>query len=590
LQDTDAIFVDFSGPDSDTFLVTANLPIENATAIRLEALTHISLPNKGPGRAINGNFVLSEFEVLQSAGDGQAFAPIKLKHAVADHSQDDHPITDAIDGNKQKSGWAINVKGGMLNMDREAVFFPAETITTENGSRIQFQLHHNSGSKYTLGHFRLSVSDAVPESLSLPVPIRRILAKPKDKRTKAEADQLLAAYQGTDPLRKAMADKVASLKRDREELVKAIPTTMILREKAKPRETHILVRGDFLNHGALVSPAVPKVLPPLESESEIANRLEFAEWLLDSDHPLTSRVTVNRVWQRYFGLGIAETENDFGLQASPPTHPELLDWLAAEFMGRPRTQEDQANPNAWSMKALHRLIVTSATYRQSSNIRPELLERDPQNRLLARQTRMRMEAEVVRDASLAACGLLSEKMEGPGVHPPQPAGIYVLTQQAKPWPDEKGLDRYRRALYTQFYRSSPYPMLVTFDASDANTTCTRRPRSNTPLQALTLANDAAFVEMAQSLAMKILADAEAYPEARLRTAFHRAFSREPSAEELNVLLSYVEQQELQFEKDPKAAEKAAPKELPKDVTTTEAAVWVAVARVILNLDEFITRE
>jgi hypothetical protein len=203
---------------------------------------------------------------------------------------------------------------------------------------------------------------------------------------------------------------------------------------------------------------------------------------------------------------------------------------------------------------------------------------------------MRMEAEVVRDATLAASGLLSEKMQGPGVHPPQPAGIYVLTQQAKPWPNEKPLDRFRRAIYTQFWRSSPYPMLVTFDAADGITACSRRPRSNTPLQALTLANDAAFVEMAQSLGLRILTEAPAYPEGRLREAFHFAFSREPAEEELRVLLPFVERQQSQFEKDPKAASAAVPKQLPKDVNTAEAAAWVAVARVLLNLDEFITRE
>ena len=590
LQDTDAIFVDFSGPDNDTFVVTANFPLENVTAIRLEALTHNSLPNKGPGRATNGNFVLSEFEVLQKPGTAGDFARVQLRHAVADHSQDSHPVTAAIDGDKQKSGWAINVKGGKLNVDREAIFFPADPISAKNGSQIRFLLHHNSGSKYTLGHFRLSVSDAPAESLMIPEPIRRILAKPKDKRTKAEADQLVAAYRETDAERKPLADKVAKLRQDRAELAKQIPTTMILRERAKPRETHIHVRGDFLNHGAEVSSGVPSVLPPLESESPIPNRLEFAEWLFEPDHPLTARVTVNRIWQRYFGLGLVETENDFGLQGSPPTHPELLDWLASEFMGLPRTKGEGPSPEAWSMKALHRLIVTSATYRQSSKIRPELLERDPRNRLLARQTRMRMEAEVVRDASLAASGLLSAKMHGPGVHPPQPEGIYVLTQQKKPWPDEKGLDRYRRAVYTYFWRSSPYPMLVTFDASDANTACTRRPRSNTPLQALTLANDQAFVEMAQALAIKILAEAPAYPEGRLREAFHRAYSREPSEEELNVLLPFVEKQQKHFESDPNAAGLAAPKQLPKNITTAEAATWAAVARVILNLDEFITRE
>ncbi len=580
VQDNDAVFVDFSGPDTDTFLVTADLPLNNATAIRLEALTHISLPNKGPGRAGNGNFVLSEFEVFQGSSDAKNLAPIKLIHAVADHSQDGHPVTAAIDGNKQKLGWAINIKGGKLNVDREAIFFPANAIATKQGSRVQFRLHQNSGSKYTLGYFRLSVSDAPQQSLMLPEPLRRILAKPKAKRSKAEQNQLLAAYQNTDAARKPLADKVAQLKSEREDLAKAIPTTMILRERAKPRETFIHVRGDFLRHGAEVTPDVPRVLPPLKSEHEFPNRLEFAEWLLDPSHPLTARVTVNRIWQRYFGLGFVETENDFGLQSSPPSHPELLDWLSAEFFG----------PQGWSMKSLHRLIVTSATYRQSSNLRDDLKERDPRNRLLARQTRMRIEAEIVRDASLAACGLLSAKMHGPGVHPPQPAGIYVLTQQAKPWPTENGLDRYRRAIYTYFWRSSPYPMLVTFDASDATTTCTRRSRSNTPLQALTLANDAAFVEMAQSLALRILAEAPAYPEGRLREAFHLAFSREPSNAELSVLLPFVEKQQTQFEKAPQAAALAAPKGLPKDVPAIEAATWVAVARVLLNLDEFITRE
>ena len=516
--------------------------------------------------------------------------PSNSSHAVADHSQDNYPVTDAIDGNKEKTGWAINVQGGKLNVDREAIFFPAAAITAEQGSAIQIQLHQNHGSKYTLGHFRLSVSNALPESLTIPAPIRKILEKPKAQRTQARANQLLAAYRDTDSERKPLAEKVANLKRDRESLAKAIPTTMILRERAKPRETHIHVRGDFLRKGAKVTPSVPDVLPPLESENELPNRLEFAEWLLDPAHPLTARVTVNRFWQRYFGLGFVETENDFGTQGAPPSHPELLDWLASEFMGTPRSGESRKNPEAWSMKALHRLIVTSATYRQSSHVREDLAERDPRNRLLARQTRMRMEAEIVRDVSLAASGLLSTKMHGPGVHPPQPAGIYVLTQQKKPWPDEKGLDRYRRALYTYFWRSSPYPMLVTFDASDATTTCTRRPRSNTPLQALTLANDQAFVEMAQALAMRILQEAPAYEEGRLRHAFHIAFTREPNEKELAVMLPFIERQHAEFEKDPKAATAAAPKKLPKEISPTEAATWVAAARVLLNLDEFITRE
>ncbi len=589
-QENEAIFVDFSGPDSDTFLITANLPMEKVTAIRLEALTHISLPNKGPGRGGNGNFVLNEFEVLQGSGDAKTFAPVKLAHAVADHSQDNYPVTDAIDGKREKTGWAINLKGGNFNVDREAIFFPAAPISAEKGSAIQIQLHQNHGSKYTLGHFRLSVSHAMPESLMIPAPIRRILEKPRAKRTKTEQAQLLAAYRDTDTERKPLAEKVAGLKRDRDDVAKAVPTTMILRERVTPRETHIHVRGDFLRKGAQVTPDVPDVLPALESENEIPNRLELAKWLLDPAHPLTARVTVNRIWQRYFGLGFVETENDFGTQSTPPSHPELLDWLASEFRRTPQSEGSIKNPNAWSMKSLHRLIVTSATYRQSSRLRPELAERDPRNRLLARQTRMRIAAEAVRDVSLAASGLLSTKMHGPGVHPPQPEGIYVLTQQKKPWPDEKGLDRYRRAVYTYFWRSSPYPMLVTFDASDATTSCTRRPRSNTPLQALTLANDHAFVEMAQALALRILKEAPAYEEGRLRHAFHVAFTREPSEKELAVLLPFIEKQRAEFEKNPQAAALAAPKDCPKDISPAEAATWVAAARVLLNLDEFITRE
>ncbi len=590
VQENEAIFVDFSGPDSDTFVITAKLPMDAITAIRLEALTHNSLPNKGPGRASNGNFVLSEFEVLQQSAGSKKFVPVKLAHAVADHSQKSHPVLNAIDGDKTKSGWAINVARGNMNVNREAIFFPQSAIESKTGSTIQILIHQNSGSKYTLGHFRLSVSDALPESLTIPAPIQRILAKPKNKRTKAEADQLLAAYRETDQARKPLAKKVADLSQQRDALSKAIPTTMILRERKSARQTHIHVRGDWLRKGAKVQPNTPRVLPKFPANNKPATRLDLARWLLDPKHPLTARVTVNRIWQRYFGLGFVETENDFGLQGSLPSHPELLDWLALEFMGTPRVEGSQTSPTAWSLKALHRLIVTSATYRQSSHQREDLIERDPRNRLLARQTRMRLEAEIVRDVSLAASGLLSTKMQGPGVHPPQPAGIYVLTQQKKPWPEESGLDRYRRALYTYFWRSSPYPMLVTFDASDANTTCTRRPRSNTPLQALTLANDAAFIEMAQHLALRILEDAPAYPEARLRHAFHLAFSREPDERELAVLVPYVDRQQSQFEKDAKAAAAAAPKPLTKDIPPADAATWVAVSRVLLNLDEFITRE
>jgi hypothetical protein len=242
------------------------------------------------------------------------------------------------------------------------------------------------------------------------------------------------------------------------------------------------------------------------------------------------------------------------------------------------------------MKALHRLIVTSATYRQSSHVRPELLSRDPQNRLLARQSRLRLEAEVIRDTALAAAGLLSPKMLGPGVYPPQPKGIYVVTQTKKNWPESTGADRFRRGMYTYFWRSSPYPFLPTFDAPDANTTCTRRSRSNTPLQALTLANDQSFLEMAQATAVRILRESPKYDDGRIRYAFHVALSRDPKPAEEKSLERFLHSQRKRFTADTKAAKQAAPDSLPAGVTPSEGAAWTAVARVLMNLDEFITRE
>jgi hypothetical protein len=328
-----------------------------------------------------------------------------------------------------------------------------------------------------------------------------------------------------------------------------------------------------------VQPNVPAILPPIASAETPVNRLDFARWLFTPEHPLTSRVSVNRIWQRLFGIGLVETDEDFGAQGEPPSHPELLDQLASEFMRL-----------GWSQKQLIRLIVTSATYRQSSSVTPELLALDPRNRLLARQSRVRLEAEGVRDVALSASGLLSQKMLGPGVYPPQPKGIYVVTQVSKQWPESKGDDRYRRGLYTYFWRSSPYPMLPTFDAPDANGTCTRRSRSNTPLQALTLANDGAFMEFAKALSDRILNESSDYDEAKIRFAFDAVLARQPSDFEKERLLAFVAGQREHFEANAEAAKSAASTTRPESADEAASATWTAFARVLLNLDEFITRE
>ena len=578
--DDDSLIVDFSVPANDTYTVTLESALESITAVRIETLTHTSLPKNGPGRADNGNFILSEITLSAAPSGGNAKpAPIKITSAAADHSQEGYPVSNAIDGNP-KTGWAINTKTGSPNVDRQAIFFPARPIAHVGGSQLVLTMAHNGESaNYLVGRFRVSVSGAAPADLKIPAPILAIARTARDKRSKAQQVQLVDAYRGTDTGRNQLSDALISLKKRLAAINKAIPTTMVLRERKQPRKTHIHIRGDFLRKGARVLPDVPEVLPPMKTAVPVGTRLDLAGWLFDPKHPLTARVTVNRFWQRFFGLGFVETENDFGLQGDPPSHPELLDWLASEFIRR-----------GWAVKDLHRLIVTSATYRQSSATRPELLQRDPQNRLLARQIRMRMEAETIRDTALAAAGLISDKIGGPGVYPPQPEGIYVLTQQKKAWPEATGEDRFRRCMYTYFWRSSPYPFLPTFDAPDATTTCTRRSRSNTPLQALTLANDKAFFEMAQGVAVRILSDGPTPDLQRLRFGFRACLSREPSAEELGALTEFLSSQRKRFSESEKDAALVAPVRRPDGVSVSEAAAWTAISRVLVNLDEFITRE
>ncbi|MGE3314150.1 MAG: PSD1 and planctomycete cytochrome C domain-containing protein [Planctomycetaceae bacterium] len=586
-----SLIVDFSVPANDNYIIEFDAPFEEITAIRLETLTHPSLPMMGPGRGSNGNFVLSEFE-LEAGVDGGAKSRVKLAGAVADHSQDGYPVSYAIDG-KAKTGWAINVNSGSLNVNREAVFFPAEPIRGKT-PRLTVTLKQNHfDANFLVGRFRISAANAPVDMLKIPAGVRRIAQIEPEKRTPAQAEELAAAFRATDSERAALAGRLDSLKSEREQLVKTIPTTLVLQERKEARESHILLRGDFLRKGARVSGGVPAVLPAIRAEMKEAapSRRDLANWLFDPANPLTSRVTVNRFWQAFFGTGLVETENDFGTQGSPPSHPELLDWLADEFFR-----------SGWDVKSIHRQIVVSATYRQASELREEIAARDPANRLLARQSRLRLEAEAVRDVTLAAAGVFCDKMHGPGVYPPQPEGIYVLTQQKKSWPESQGPDRYRRGLYTHFWRSSPYPMLPTFDAPDANTACTRRPRSNTPLQALTLANDRSFFEMAVALAKRILNEGPKSNEERVRYAFRICLAREPKEAELNRLLQFL-QSELTASPQPAdealaavassvaggpaASTSPAAPQVDRD---TETTAWVAFSRVLLNLDEFITRE
>ena len=316
----------------------------------------------------------------------------------------------------------------------------------------------------------------------------------------------------------------------------------------------------------------PAVLPPLPAD-EPPNRLGLAQWLVSKDNPLTARVEVNRIWEQFFGSGIVETSEDFGTQGARPSHPELLDWLAVEFMDR-----------GWSMKGLARLIVTSATYRQSSVIPPALLERDPYNRLLARGPRFRMEAEMIRDVALAAAGLLSPKIGGPSVFPPQPEGIWDLPYNDDKWVASKGEDRYRRGLYIFIRRTAPYPSLLNFDATSREACTVRRVRTNTPLQALTTLNDPAFFEAAQALARRVVEHAGPEPRRRVEMAYRLAVARLPNPSELDRILSWQRTERDYFQAHQEDARKLT------GAPDADLASWTMLSNVLLNLDETVTKE
>ena len=535
--------------ESDTYVMQSVAPETGTiTAVRLEALTHPSLPQQGPGRASNGNFVLSG---LTFETDG---VPHKFRKALADHAQVKYDANDVL-LNQGSKGWAVNAADPKeRNVDRQAVFLLERAHDVREGQAFTFTLRFSQTPKgYPLGRFRLAVTFATERVVELPVAAQKVVFLERDRRSPQDIESLRQALQKNP----ADSTRALELQKQIKALDAGIDATLILKEGARIRPTHVQKRGDFLAPGEAVEPNGFAFLPPLPVKGRPANRLDLARWLVSADNPLAPRVVVNRLWQQYFGKGLVETENDFGMQGSLPTHPELLDWLAVELVQR-----------GWGLKDMHRLIVTSATYRQSSAMRPELRTKDADNRLLARQHRLRLEAEIIRDAALTASGLLTRKLGGPGVYPPQPPEIFAFTQNNHPWPESKGPERYRRGMYTFIWRQSQHPLLTTFDAPDAQAACTGRNRSNTPLQALHLANDPTFIEMARGLAERVTKEGPADDAGRIDYAFRLCFCRAPADAERSRLLQYLEQQ--------------------RQANAEQA--WTMLARVLLNLDEFVTRE
>ncbi len=424
---------------------------------------------------------------------------------------------------------------------------------------------------------------------SLPDPVKKyVLADPANRtgeQTKRIREYFLEyvykpARATFDPLHKQLDD----LKKQQEELEKAIPATLVTQELPQPRDAHVLRRGEYDTPQEKVERGVPAVLPPLPGDAP-KNRLGLAQWLVSPSHPLTARVTVNRFWQHYFGTGLVKTAEDFGAQGEWPSHPELLDWLAVEFM-----------ESGWDVKHMQRLIVTSATYRQSSRITPELYQRDPENRLLARGPRSRMDAEMVRDNALAISGLLVDRIGGPSVKPYQPPGLweavgYTTSDTAK-FVQDHGDALYRRSMYTFWKRTSPPPAMLLLDAPSRETCTARRPRTNTPSAALALMNDVQFFEAARGLAERMMNEAGSQPEQRVALGFRLATARPPDPEEVSVLIQQYDAQLAECRKNPEAALKVintGESKPDESLDPVELAAWTMVANVILNLDETITK-
>ena len=564
-----SLLSDGRGSANDIYRVTAGSSLKKISAVRLRVLTHDSLPKLGPGLAPNGNFILTRFAA--SLGSEE----LRFSRAFADHEQSGYLVEGAIDADLV-SGWAINAGKAAttkMNADHEAVFVFAKPVEPK-GQPLMFRLHHERNEHYLVGRFALEFSETAPSGTDHGLELLAALKTDAAARSPAQLKLVADAF-----ARNGKNSQGAS--GDKAEL-------MVMRDSENLRDTFIFQRGDFTRPdkaaGSLQLGVPAAILAAFKSPpTNFNNRLDLARVLVSPENPLTPRVTMNRVWMRYFGRGLVETEEDFGTQGSPPTHPELLDWLGREFVRR-----------GWSMKAMHRLIVTSATYGQSSAARPDLAERDARNLLLARQSRVRVEAEVIRDAALSASGLLDATVGGPGVNPPIPDGVFAFTQTAKTWKTSTGGARYRRAMYTVFYRSAPHPLFTTFDAPDFQTVCTRRARSNTPLQSLLLANDEAFFEIAQGFAARLVkeipGDGDQMCDARILRACRLALTREPEAAELAALRELYRQQLSSFRDDQVGAAKVAGPALAKAIDPAAGAALVLVTRAILNTDNFITRE
>lgn len=597
-----------SGPNvaKDVYSVASPVSEGALGGFLLECFPDASLPEKSLGRYSNGNFVLTKVEVSISAPSLKKPKAVKLRKAVADYSQKNWDISLVNDGNASK-GWAVD--GPTRKEPCKALFAFDSLVEVPADATITVTLHHEAITQHNIGRFRISVSQSSPETLGLdgttvPNEVRNALAVVSDKRKPKQNKALQKYFREKVPneLRKADAALAAAKKRAAD-FAKSLPSTMVMREAAV-RDAFILKRGEYDKPGDKVVRGLPAVLPPMPEGAPL-NRLGLAQWVVSRDNPLTARVWVNREWERFFGTGLVKTSENFGSQSEYPSHPQLLDWLAAEFMEpsvAPSVAGIAARP--WDMKAIQKLIVTSATYQQSSgNLVDAAAGRlhagtsvDPQNRLLWRGPRFRLPGEVIRDQALAVSGLLAPEIGGRSVRPYMPAGVWDETSKygnLRNYKHDTGEGLYRRTMYTIWKRTAAPPSMLLFDAPNREVCTVKRSRTNTPLQALSLLNEVTFVEAARRLAERILTEGGETAAERLEFGFQLVTARKPSVDEVKILLDGLNADLAKFSSEAPNADSLiafGDAKSSDDVNKAELAAWALTANVLLNLDEVVTRE
>ncbi|MBI3417385.1 MAG: PSD1 domain-containing protein [Verrucomicrobia bacterium] len=588
IQTNTSIIATGKVPKSATYTVTIPANLDRITALRLETSTDELFPGNSI-TPFGTTFVLSEFEVSMARGKDAKPRAVKIARAVADSAYPGFPVQALLDG-KVETGWAF---GDRPPTDHRAAFIFAEAISGGPDVTFTVRLKHDPAyPRQLVGKFRLSLTSfdyVAPQKSNMPEDVFKALHLAAAERKEEHTNAVVKFYRSVAPELEPLARKLSSLLAERDLITGRLPT-MLVSLKTEPRTMRVLPRGNWMDDsGTEVQPAVPHFLRQPETGNQRPTRLDLANWIVSPENPLTARVFVNRLWRLFFGTGLSRTLDDLGSQGEWPTHPELLDWLASEFM-QPTTA---ANVHPWDVKHIVRLIVTSHTYQQTSISNPTLDERDPFNRLLARQTRFRLDAELVRDNALAVSGLLVEKLGGPSAHPYQPEGYYAaLNFPRREYAPDTGDNLYRRGLYTHWQRTFLHPSLLAFDAPSREECTVNRVNSNTPLQALVLLNDPIYVEAARVFAENILRKSGRDFDQRLKWAYERALARAPSAQETRLLSELHGKQLTHFQSkqsDALALISTGEKPVARDLNAPELAAWTSVARAILNLHETISR-